>query len=113
MTKIETLCTGIRNEIKAYRQVTGVGSIGEIPESIIPTQTSYRKAKSPSPKREKVKIEQSGNANAEPPSEMEVEPSGNADESQTSALDDALGEDADADVTEARRSRRRKGSIRS
>ena len=101
MTKIEALCTGIRNEIKDYRQVTGVGPIGEIPESIIPTKTSYREATSPSPKREKVKIEQSGNANAKPPSEMEVEPSGNADESQTSALDDALGENADADVSEA------------
>ena len=32
---------------------------------------------------------------------MEVGPSGDADESQTSALDDAVGENADADVSEA------------
>ena len=65
MKKIEGLSTAIRKEIKEYRRNLGHDDAGGIPESIIPTQRSYREATASSRKKEKVKIEQSEIANAE------------------------------------------------
>ena len=98
MKKVEGLSTGIREEIKEYRENLGQADTGGIPESIIPAQRSYREATAPSLKEEEVKIERSEVANAEP---MEVEPDEDADDGQIPALDDELGEDTDANVSEA------------
>ena len=105
MKMIETLRDVIRSGARDYMLFLGDRSISEIPESIIPTAKSYRDATSPTPKRKptaKIKVEQSGNADARQLFEMEVEHSGDADESQASTLDDMQGENADADASEVK-----------
>ena len=113
MKKIGALSTDIRNGIKEYRRIVGNDHIGGIPESIIPTQRSYREATSPSRKKEKVKIEQGEIANAELKSGMEVESGENTDDSQIPALDDALGENADAEAVKAEQEEKRINKIMS
>ena len=67
----------VKRDLEEHRQSLGRGDDGGIPESIIPSGTSYCEVAASSLKEEEVKAEQSESANAEP---MEVDTSGDAND---------------------------------
>ena len=100
--KIKNMSVTVKRDLEEHRLSLGRGDDGGIPESIVPSRTSYCEEAASSLKEEEVKAEQSESANAE---SMEVDTSGDANDGANPASDDEVGEAADAQVSEAERAK--------